>query len=56
MHYRLVNDENSNPREDIIYKIEDDGIIRVVPNDSANADWQKYQAWLADDNTPDPAE
>lgn len=35
------------------------GIIRLpdyatVPNDPANTDWQAYQEWLAQGNTPLP--
>lgn len=36
-----------------------DGILRVadnawIPNDPANTDWQAYQEWLAQGNTPLP--
>jgi hypothetical protein len=36
-----------------------DGIIRLpdyafIPNDPDNADWQQYQVWLSEGNTPLP--
>lgn len=37
---------------DCILRTEDGALI---PADTGNADWRRYQAWLADDNTPDPA-
>ena len=37
-----------------------DGVLRIednahIPNHGGNRDWQEYQAWLAEGNTPDPA-
>jgi len=43
------------------YKITPCGVIRTsdnanIPNDVYNSDWVKYQRWLSEGNTPDPAD
>lgn len=37
-----------------ISKLNDGVQISVIPNDPENTDWQAYQAWLAEGNTPLP--
>lgn len=51
--YQLINDEQSNPRTDVIRRIAD---CAFIPNNSMNRDWVAYQAWLALGNTPEAAE
>jgi len=42
------------------YKLNEGGVIfrgcLSIPNASGNSDWNRYQAWLARGNTPDPAD
>ncbi len=40
------------------YKLHGSGVINTetntsIPNDPRNSDWQQYQVWLSEGNTPD---
>jgi len=42
------------------YKLTNFGVTHVdgvdAPNEPGNADWERYQDWLKEGNTPDPAD
>jgi len=48
--YKILNDKDGNA----INVQHSDGWI--IPFDPANTDYQKYLKWLAEGNTPEPAE
>jgi len=49
--YKLIND--SNGILNMVYKITENLYIPIHP---ANTDYQEYLAWLAEGNTPEPAD
>ena len=55
MKYKLFN--NSNGSNQGATKFNDDGTeIAFLFSDPDNTDYQKYLAWVAEGNTPEPAE
>lgn len=42
--------------ERYIEKIDDEGIVWIIPNDPGNKDFMEYEEWLAAGNQPEPYE
>jgi hypothetical protein len=39
-----------------VFKLDNNVVIMCIPFDPANTDYQQYLAWLAEGNTPEPAD
>lgn len=51
--YKITTPPSKEIYDEIIVRLPDNAYI---PNDPSNTDWQAYQAWLAEGNTPLPPE
>ena len=55
VNYKLVTDIISGNIQSV-KRTDASGAIAFVPFDNANKDYQHYLEWVAEGNTPDPAE
>ena len=39
-----------------VFKLNDDVVLMCIPFDPANTDYQAYLKWVAEGNTPEPAD
>ena len=52
----IVHEDGSSFPRKAIKRTLDDGTISCIPIAEGNTDYQEYLAWVAEGNTPDPAD
>ena len=53
MIYKKIKYDNNVENSNIIYRVTDNAYI---PTDPDNTDYQQYLKWVAEGNTPEPAD
>ena len=56
--YKLVKNPITNQVDSVLTQTgnSEPYIVKSIPFDEANTDYQEYLEWVAEGNTPDPAE
>ena len=54
--YKLFKDPITQQEDKIVIKVLGNGAVLNIPFVEDNTDYQEYLAWVAEGNTPDPAD